>query len=73
MAHIFISYARKDAEAANRLVGTLANAGYQAWIDREITGGDLWKRRIVEAIDGADAFLVLLSPHSVASDNVQRT
>jgi hypothetical protein len=72
MAHIFISYARTDAGAANRLVGTLAKAGYEAWIDREIPGGDLWKRRIVEAIDGADAFLILLSPNSVASDNVRR-
>jgi TIR domain len=72
MAHIFISYARKDAEAANRLVTTLAKAGYEAWIDREISGGELWKKRIVEAIEQAKAFLILLSPNSVASDNVRK-
>jgi hypothetical protein len=72
MAHIFISYARKDAEAANRMVGTLANAGYEAWIDREIPGGELWKKRIVEAIDKSHAFLILLSPNSVASENVRK-
>ena len=72
MAHIFVSYARKDADAANRLVGTLAEAGYEAWIDREIPGGELWKKRVVEAIEGAHAFLILLSPSSVASDNVRK-
>jgi hypothetical protein len=72
MAPIFISYARKDVEAANRLRGTLAKAGYEAWIDQEIPGGDLWKKRIVEAIEVAQAFLVLLSPNSVGSDNVRK-
>src|SRR6516165_4326441 len=66
MAHIFISYARKDAQAANRLVGTLAKAGYEAWIDREIPGGELWKKRIVDAIEQAKGFLILLSPNSLA-------
>jgi hypothetical protein len=72
MAHIFISYARKDVHAANRLVGTLAEAGYEAWIDCEIPGGELWKKRIVEAIEQAKAFLILLSPNSVASRDVRK-
>jgi hypothetical protein len=72
MAHIFVSYARKDAQAANRLVGTLAKAGYEAWIDREIPGGELWKKRIVEAIEQSKAFLILLSPNSVASHDVRK-
>ena len=72
MAHIFISYARKDAKAANRLVGTLGKAGYDAWIDREIPGGELWRKRIVQEIEQAKAFLILLSPNSVASDDVRK-
>jgi len=72
MAHIFISYARKDAQAANRLVGTLVKAGYDAWIDREIPGGELWRKRIVQEIEQAKAFLILLSPNSVASDDVRK-
>ena len=72
MAHIFISYSRKDFEAADRLRATLAKAGYEAWIDREIPGGDLWKKRIAEAIEAARAFMVLLSPNAVASDNVRK-
>jgi hypothetical protein len=72
MAHIFISYSRKDVDAAIRLRETLAKAGYETWIDEEIPGGDLWKKRIVEAIEVARAFLVLLSPNSVTSDQVRK-
>ena len=53
MAHIFVSYARKDVGAADRLVGTLREAGYEAWIDRQIPGGELSKKQIVQAIEKA--------------------
>ena len=46
---------------------------YGVWIDREeIHGGDLWREAIVEAVDHAYAFVLMLSPASVASDNVRK-
>ena len=35
-------------------------------------GGELWKKRIVQAIEQARAFLILLSPNSVVSDDVRK-
>src|SRR3974390_3523063 len=72
MPRIFLSYSSKDAETATRLVKKLAEAGHEIWIDKEIRGGELWKRRVVEAIDEADIFIVLLSSNSVASNEVRR-
>jgi hypothetical protein len=75
MAHIFISYSRKDIEPVDRLVNVLEANGYHIWIDRHadaIRGGDLWKRRVVDAIKRANAFVLALSPESVKSDQVRR-
>lgn len=73
MGHIFISYSRKDTSIVNRLIGELKNSGYTFWIDREgIRGGELWRRSIVEAIENADKFLIVLSSNSVESENVRK-
>jgi hypothetical protein len=73
MAHIFLSYSRKDVATANRLADALTKAGYKTWMDREkILGGELWKERIVKAIDEARVFIVLLSPSSATSDEVRK-
>jgi hypothetical protein len=73
MAHIFISYSRKDQETTNQIVARLKERGFPVWIDHEgIKGGKLWRVEIVEAIDNADAFVLMLSPNSAASDNVRK-
>jgi hypothetical protein len=71
--HIFISYSRRDTKSVDRIVEALHLAGYSAWIDRSgILGGSLWKRDIVVAIRDSNAFVIVLSPYSVASDNVRK-
>ena len=35
-------------------------------------GGDLWKRQIVEAISTCLAFVIVLSPNSIQSNNVRK-
>ncbi len=73
MKHVFISYSRKDSATVDHIVARLDEDKFEAWIDREeIHGGDLWREEIVEAIDDAYAFVLMLSPDSVASDNVRK-
>ena len=73
MGHIFISYSRRDQEFVDSFVGKLEATGKSIWIDRqEIKVGRLWRTQIVQAIDTCDGFLLMLSNHSAASDNVRR-
>lgn len=73
MSHVFVSYSRKDSETVDQIVARLTEDGLEVWIDREeIHGGDLWREEIVEAIDNAYAFALMLSPASVVSDNVRK-
>src|ERR1051325_8958970 len=73
MSDIFISYSSKDREKADQLSELLASAGLSVWIDQSgIDVATSWSKEIVQAIDGCKAFVVLLSPNSVASANVAR-
>src|SRR5262245_56241671 len=73
MGKIFISYSRRDVEMVDRIVGKMENTGMSIWIDREaIKAGNLWRTQIVEAIDTCDAFVLILSSSSAASDNVRK-
>ena len=73
MTQIFISYSRKDIAFARRLAGDLEKAGYVVWWDiTDLRGGDDWVRVIPEAIETSDFFIVVLSPHSTASEWVRK-
>lgn len=73
MPQVFTSYSRRDKEIVDRLVGELERAGLDVWIDRtDIHSGNSWRVQIVEAIDTCDAFVLMLSPNSAASDNVRK-
>lgn len=65
---VFISYSRKDAAFADRLVGALRGRRYETLLDREdISGGEAWKERIEGLILQADAVVFVLTPDSVGS------
>jgi hypothetical protein len=70
---IFISYAHADRPAAERLARSLMDQGQAVWWDQwEIAAGDSLIRKIfAEGIAKAGAFVILLSPTSVASKWVQ--
>lgn len=73
MRHVFVSYSRRDSEIVNYIVARLTKDGFHVWLDREaIKGGDVWREAIVEAVDNAYACVLMLSPASVASDNVRK-
>jgi hypothetical protein len=71
MSHVFISYSRRDTAVVDSIAGRLEKAGIDVWIDREdIEAGRQWRAQIVEAIDTAEAFVLNVSEHSIASINV---
>ena len=73
MNKIFVSYSRRDAELVDYIVKKMEAAGMAVWIDREeIKAGKTWRVQIVEAIDTCDAFVLMLSSNSAASDNVRK-
>lgn len=66
MASVFISYTRSDSWYADKLYQHLhsfrVNDGGEVFLDRrDITGGEIWRDELDQAIAAADAFVVLLS------------
>ena len=73
MGHVFVSYARGDADIIQKVIRELDGARLGTWIDREdIPGGAKWRTQIVEALERAAAVVIALSPLSVESDNVRK-
>ena len=68
MAEVFISYSRKDKDFVRRLDEALKSRGREAWVDWEdIRPTEEWMEAIYSAIEGADTFVFVLTPDSVAS------
>lgn len=70
-ATLFLSYSRTDETRAKRLAQILEKSGYEIWWDALIEGGAAYARSISEALDHADAVIVLWSARSVESDWVR--
>jgi adenylate cyclase len=71
MPDIFISYSSKDRVQADQLIELLGSAGLSVWIDKSgIEAATSWSKEIVQAINECKAFVVLLSPNSLLSNNV---
>jgi hypothetical protein len=65
---VFLSYSRDDREAAINLRGQFQQYGLSVFKDdASIHEGDLWLDRLQQAVDGCDAFVVL-----VGRDGVRR-
>ena len=72
-SQIFISYSRQDEDFVDRLACDLIENGLDVWVDRsKIRGGDRWRQRITEGISTSACMLVVLSPHSVKSEYIER-
>ena len=68
---LFLSYAHDDHAQAQRLARALERAGYTVWWDALIEGGTRYATTINEALEAADAVLVLWSKQSIQSDWVR--
>src|SRR5262249_54291310 len=71
MPQIFISYSRKDSPFAGQLVKALTGRGFEVWIDRKIRAGTQWSRTIQQALRASQIMIVVMSPESMASNNVE--
>ena len=66
-AAIFLSYAREDAAAAQRLAEALRSSGIEVWFDQsELRGGDAWDQNIRRQIKDCALFLPVISAHTQA-------
>ncbi len=72
MHPLFVSYSRVDSLFALRLVRDLKQHGIPTWFDQlDIGPGLNWDEEIERALARADVVLVILSQHSVSSENVK--
>ena len=67
MAKIFLSYDHGDADRARPLAQALERAGHFVWWDLHIRGGEQFSKKIDEALQAADAVVVLWSIRSIES------
>jgi WD40 repeat protein len=73
MHDVFISYAREDLGLVDRLHAALTKSGKDAWRDlKGIAAGEVFWKRIEDAIAASHYFLFVMSPHSLGSENCRR-
>ncbi len=64
---VFISYAREDTAAAQRIAEALRSHGVEVWFDQnELRGGDTWDQKIRRQINDCTLFLPIISAHTQA-------
>jgi TolB-like protein/Flp pilus assembly protein TadD len=72
-AEVFVSYSRADQARVLELTAKLRAAGVSLWIDQgAIDAASVWSEQIVNALDGAKALLLIVTPTAVHSDNVAK-
>ena len=64
---IFISYSKKDRKFANKLADDLEKNDHRIWIDREIGGGQQWRKTIEQNLDDSASMIVVVSKNSTKS------
>ena len=70
---VFLSYAESDRDVAKELAALLEKAGHSVWYpDGALYPGENWALEIGKALDDSEAMVVLLSPHAMKSDWVQK-
>ncbi len=70
--NLFISYSHVDQNFAKKLASMLADEGLNIWIDVEdIPAGENWRNAIDEGLKTAEIMLLIVSPESMASAEVQ--
>jgi tetratricopeptide (TPR) repeat protein len=67
MAQVFLSYDREDGAKARVVAQALERAGHFVWFDLHIKGGAEYGKVIEQALDAADAVVVMWSAQSVDS------
>src|SRR5664279_590873 len=72
MTKIFISHSNKDSEFAMQLANSLTEVGIDVWsMEADIRVGKKWSAAVQEGLDTCEAMILVLSPDSMASNNVE--
>lgn len=72
MSSIFVSYSRKNEPFARKLARALSDSGVDVWLDVEdIPAGMKWSSAIQQGLDTANLLIVVITPDSMASTNVE--
>jgi TIR domain len=73
MKPVFVSYSSTDAAVARSVCSRLEAGGFPCWIaPRDIRPGDNWGEAIIRGLDGSWLMVVVLSPSSNESRQVER-
>lgn len=67
MSRIFISYSRDDEAAVSLMRDGLEALGHDVWVDKELTGGQVWWDQILAELRACDLAVFALSPTSLES------
>ena len=67
MAHVFISYSRKDMWVMRLVASYLRQKNFKVWVDKQIESGTPFPPEIQKNIDLSGCVIVILSPESVSS------
>jgi TIR domain len=65
---VFISHSQRDSGVALELADRLASTGHEVWRDHPAALGESVSGAIATAIECADAFIILVSPHLLDSE-----
>ncbi len=69
MSKLFISHSSKDERFVRELQQALTDLKQEVWtVSRDVLPGGLLDREIKQAIDGASAFVVVVSPDALQSE-----
>jgi len=62
---VFLSYAREDTAAAQRIAEALRSHGVEVWFDQsELRGGDAWDQKIRKQVKECSLFVPVISSHT---------
>ena len=68
----FISYSHVNRDFATKLANGLKAAGHPVWFDQlDIPAGARWDDEVENALRECSIFMVILTPASIASENVK--
>jgi hypothetical protein len=71
MSHIFISYSHEDGDFSENLKVRLEREGFEVWTDEsKLIPGEDWRADIDQAVRGARALIVIMTPEAKASEYV---
>jgi hypothetical protein len=72
---VFVAYAHEDVAHRDRLVKIMVpwerQGTVKVWADHKLVGGDVWDKKIKEALEEADLILILMSVDAIASEYIR--